>query len=181
MCIWIVSVSELKVRVRITNVWTWLLIWFDLLICSKKSKTNYITVKSTYVRPLLQMVAKTAFKICRIWHVSVLCMSVYVLCFCTRVEQHKCECLICVNPGRHVMCEQTRTNVLNFLATSKATELTNSHTDSHGNLKICAATLWTIWNDVMWWHIMTSRLSDSPFLLWSEDSDGSVSLFCDAC
>lgn len=62
-----------------------------------------------------------------------------------------------------LMCEQTRTNVLNFLATSKATELTSSHTDSHGNLKICAATLWTIWNDVMWWHIMTSRLSDSHF------------------
>lgn len=51
------------------------------------------------------------------------------------------------------MCEslQTfRTNIVNFLATFKATEVTDSPADSHGDLKICDAMLWAIWCDVMW-------------------------------
>lgn len=110
---------------------------------------------------------------------SVYICTLYV--YGTHVEQQKCECLKCLNACRHMMFGQSRTNMINFLATLKATELTESPADSHGNLKICDATLWTIWCDLMWWQILTSCPSDLPFLLWSEDSAGSVSLFCDVC
>lgn len=97
--------------------------------------------------------------------------------FGTHVEQHTCECLENVNACRHVMFGQSRTNMGNFLATLNASKLTDSPADSHGNLKIRDATLWTIWYDVMWWHIMTSCLLDLPFFLWSGNSAGSVCLF----
>lgn len=44
-----------------------------------------------------------------------------------------------------------------FPATLKATELTDSHTDSCGSLTTRAATSWTVRTGVMWWRMMPSH------------------------
>lgn len=51
----------------------------------------------------------------------------------------------------------------------------------HINRSWCDGTLWSILYNVKWCHIMTSCLLDLPFVIWSEDSSGSVCLFCDGC
>lgn len=57
-----------------------------------------------------------------------------------------------------IMAVVQRANpVLIFSATLKATELTDSHTDSCGSLSTRTATSWTVKTGVMWWHMMPNH------------------------
>lgn len=78
---------------------------FCLEICVEKYENIRTTTKSTRVRFLLQIGAKTACMICRGWHVSALCISaceflfsVYGTCGACA---YKCKCLVCVKACRH--------------------------------------------------------------------------------